>query len=323
MTQSKTRLPVWVALILAGLGGGIAAIQARLNGGMTQILDNGFVTSGVSVFSGLLILGVALLFSRQARQGFGRLRSELSSGRLPHWSLIGGLFGAGLVLAQSIVTPVLGLALLTVGIVAGQVLGSLLVDRMGLGPGGKVAPSLPRVIGTVLVIVAVIVSVFSDLLSLEGHSAQLWVIAAPFLAGIGMSLQSATNGLVRAAAQSAVMATLVNFSGAAIVVAVGILISVMVGGWPSVWPSDFWYYLSGPMGVLFIGVFSILVRTAGVLLLNMAMVVGQLIVSLLVDWGMPIAGGLSSWMVLGSAIALVAVVIAAKPLKAAARDREG
>lgn len=307
---------MWAALILGALGGGIAAIQARLNGGMTQILGNGFVTAAISVLSGVLILGAALLFSRQGRQGFAKLRTELSSGRLPRWSLIGGVFGAGLVLAQAMVTPVLGLALFTVGIVAGQVLGGLLVDRIGLGPGGKVAPSLPRVVGTVLVIAAVVVSVSSDLFSLEGHSAQLWVVVGPFLAGAGMSLQSATNGLVRAASQSAITATLVNFGGAAILMSVGVTISVMIEGWPRVWPSEFWFYISGPLGVVFIAAFSILVRSMGVLLLNMSMVVGQLVASVLIDWGLPIAGGLSPWLVLGSALALVAVVIAAKQPKA-------
>src|SRR5690606_33250940 len=109
--------------------------------------------------------------------------------------------GAVFVLSQSFVAPAIGVALFTVGVVAGQVLGGLVLDKVGAGPGGKVNPSLTRLIGTVLVIVAVAVSVAGSLFDgvLEGSA---WLVIVPLIAGFGVAWQSAVNGLLRSAMES-------------------------------------------------------------------------------------------------------------------------
>lgn len=303
----REKLRVWAALVGSGLAGMLVALQSRINGGLSQELGNGFVVAAVSFGSGLVILSVLLLFSRRGRRGLVRLRSEVRSRHLPWWALCGGAGGAFFVLNQGLVAPLTGLALFTVGIVAGQVVGGLLLDKAGLGPGGRIDPTMPRLIGTCLAIAAVIVSVGS------GAGSTVWLVVFPVIVGAGVAAQSMVNGLVRAAAQSALTATFINFVvGTALLVAFA-AVSVLVSGWPTHWPSEPWHYLGGLIGTIFIAVAAMLVRTAGVLLLSMSNVAGQLIAAVLFEVGVPLAGGVSSGIFVGAGVALLALVAAAIP----------
>lgn len=306
----KLRVPA--ALVASGLAGMLVAVQSRVNGGLSQEIGSGYLAALVSFGSGLVVLAVLVLGSRRARRGMGLLASEVRSGRYPVWGLLGGSCGAFFVLTQGLVASVIGVALFTVGIVAGQVLGGLLMDRMGLGPGGRVDPSLPRLIGTGLAIAAVAISVAGGF---DGGSP--WLVVLPFVAGIGMSWQSAVNGLVRAAAQSAIAATFVNFVVGTALLTVVAAISVGVQGWPEQWPTQPYFYLGGLAGVVFIAIASSIVRIAGVLLLSMSNVAGQLIASVLLEAGLPLAGGVTTGLLIGAGVALAAVAIAAVPRRAA------
>ncbi|WP_423784479.1 DMT family transporter, partial [Francisella tularensis] len=66
-------------------------------------------------------------------------------------------------ITQGVAVGVLGVALFTVGIVAGQVVGGLVLDRIGLGPGGRVMLTVPRMFGAVLAVIAVAVSAWTGL----------------------------------------------------------------------------------------------------------------------------------------------------------------
>lgn len=311
----NSSIPVWAALIGSGLAGVLVAVQSRINGGLSQELGNGYVTAAVSFGSGLIVMCIAVLVTRRGRTGLVRLRSEVRSRSLPVWTLFGGAGGAFFVLAQGLVTPIMGLALFTVGIVAGQVLGGLLLDRAGLGPGGRIDPTPMRVFGTVLAIVAVALSVgFGGV-----HGA--WLMVFPVIIGVGVSAQSMVNGLVRAAAQSAVTSTFVNFVVGTAILVVMAAISVTVDGWPTAWPTAPYLYIGGVIGTLFIAVAAMLVRTAGVLLLSMSNVAGQLIASVAFEAGAPLAGGLTQGMIAGSAVALLAVAIAALPSRRRPTER--
>lgn len=313
MTSHKPGVPIWAALIGSGLAGALVTVQARINGGLSQELGNGYVTAFVSFGVGLVIMCLVMLFSRRGRAGFALIRREVRSGHLPMWALGGGAFGAFYVLTQGLVATVLGLALFTVGIVAGQVLGGLLMDRIGVGPGGRVAPTVPRIAGASLAIVAVVLSVLSDLTNPDGHAATIWLVLVPVLAGLGISFQSAVNGLVRAAAQSTISSTFLNFVTGTSVLLVVAAVSVAVQGWPEAWPTAPWYYTGGAIGCVFIALAAMLVRTAGVLLLSMSNVAGQLVASVAFEAGLPLTGGLTIGLTVGAAVALLAVAIGALP----------
>lgn len=310
---SKKSLPIWVALVGSGLSGALVAVQSRMNGGLSNELGDGYVTAAVSFSIGFVIITTAILFSRKARAGLGMVRKEVRSGHLPVWALSGGIFGALFVLSQGLVATTLGLALFTVGIVAGQVFGGLVIDRIGVGPGGRVNPSLQRIIGTTLAIIAVVFTVFADFSNPAGHAGQLWLMVVPVVVGAGIAFQAAVNGLLRAAAHSATTATFISFLVGSSVLLGAAIISVAINGWPAHWPSEPLYYVGGVLGVIFIALAAMLVRTAGVLLLSMSNVAGQLLAAVALEAGLPLAGGVTTALLAGAGVALVAVVVAAIP----------
>ena len=314
MPHTTPRLPVWAALIGSGLAGVLVAVQSRVNGGLSQELGNGYVTAAVSFGSGLVIMCVLMLVSRRGRSGLTRLRGEIRERRLPVWTLFGGAAGALFVLGQGLVAPLTGLALFTVGIVAGQVLGGLVLDRVGLGPGGRMNPTPFRLIGTGLAVVAVIVAVGSDLESLH----VVWLVVFPVVVGACVAGQSMVNGIVRAAARSAITSTFVNFVVGTTILVLAAVVSVGVSGWPESWPASPVYYIGGIVGTVFIAIAAMLVRAAGVLLLSMSNVAGQLVAAVAFEAGLPLADGLTTGLLVGSGIALLAVVIAALPTRATA-----
>lgn len=307
---SRNSLPLWAALLGSGAAGALTALQSRINGGLSLELGNGYVAAAVSFGSGLLILSVIMLFSRTGRAGICRVSAELRSRRLPWWALTGGACGAFFVLGQGLTAPVIGLALFTVGVVAGQVLGGLLIDRTGVGPSGRINPTAQRVFGTSLAVVAVAISVVADL---GGSGLSGLLVIVPFVAGALVAWQSAVNGLLRSAAQSALSATFVSFIIGTVLLVAAAAVSVSFTGWPLAWPANPLFYAGGAMGAIFIAVFAVLVRTAGVLLLSMSSVAGQLIAAVCLEAGIPLAEGVTPWMLAGSALALVAVCIAAVP----------
>lgn len=293
----------------------LVALQSRVNGGLSQELGNGYVTAAVSFGSGLIIMCLLMIASRRARTGLTRMRAEIRDGRLPVWTLFGGVAGALFVLGQGLVAPLTGLALFTVGIVAGQVLGGLVLDRVGLGPGGRINPTLPRMVGTGLAVLAVIVAVSAEFQSLH----VVWLVIFPVVVGACVAGQSMVNGIVRAAAQSAITSTFVNFVVGTTILVIAAVVSVSLSGWPDAWPTSPFFYIGGIIGTVFIAIAAMLVRAAGVLLLSMSNVAGQLVAAVAFEAGIPLADGLTPELIIGSSIALLAVVIAALPARARAK----
>ena len=212
---------------VAGVG---VAVQSRINGELGVRLADGIAAAVVSFGLGLLVLLVLVPALPGGRRGLAELRGSLRSGALRPWQLLGGVCGAFLVATQGLTIGVLGVAVFTVAVVAGQSASSLAVDRAGIGPGGRQPVTVPRLAGAVLTVLAVLLAVGDRL----GNPGALVLALLPLLAGLGLAWQQAVNGLVRAASGSALTATLVNFAvgTAALLVAFGVEVAVRGGpGW--------------------------------------------------------------------------------------------
>jgi transporter family-2 protein len=302
----NARIPTWLAVGLAAICGALMAAQTRLNGALGLALGDGFVAAGISFGSGLVILLVCLIFVRRGRTGLVAVAGALRDGSMPWWTILGGLCGAFLVLSQGITGAVVGVALFSVALVAGQTVSGLVLDRIGFGPHGSVTTTWPRLIGAGLAVIAVLWSVSGQI----GGDLPLWMLAMPLVAGFGTGWQSAVNGRVRARAQSALTATFLNF-----LVGTLALVAIMLGralfvGLPERLPAEPLLYVGGALGCIFIGVNAFLVSHTGVLILGLGTVAGQLIGSVLLDAVVPGGAGVAFTTVSGAAIALVAVSIA-------------
>ena len=294
----------------AVLVGVLTALQARVNGQLGLRLEDGLVAAVVSFGSGLVIL-IALSAALPAgRRGFSALVDGVRGRRIPWWMLAGGAAGALTVATQGIAVGIVGVSLFTVGVVAGQALSGLVLDRIGFGPAGVVAVTVPRVIGGALALVAVAIALTGDGLS----GIPLWMLALPVLTGIGIAWQQATNGRLRQRVGTPLTATLVNFVGGTLILATAALIHVAVAGLPAAFPLEAWLYLGGAIGVVYIVMSASLVAHTGVLLLGLGAVVGQLGTSFLLDalWPAPASPGLAQELTM-VLVALLSVVVATVP----------
>jgi transporter family-2 protein len=298
--------------ITLAVGSGVSmAAQGRINGQLGNEMHDSMLAAVISFGGGLLILLVALPLSSTMRAGVGKVREALREGRLKRWHCLGGLGGATFVAGQAVTVSVIGVAMFTVGVVAGQTISSLLVDRAGLGPTGAHHLSWPRVLGALLTLVAVVGSLSGGLGS---SGASLWLLVLPFAGGAAMAVQQAINGRVNAVAGSSLTATLVNFGVGTTALVLGWLVSLAVRGGPVGFPSNPVLYLGGVVGIVFIALASLVVKWTGVLLLGLSAIAGQLIGSVLLDVFLPTHSGHPSTATLaGTSVALVAVVIAALP----------
>lgn len=285
-----------LVLALAVGSGALVALQQRVNGNLAVSLDDPVLAAVVSFGTGLALVLAVLAVRRDARAKVSGLRT------IPwHWRL-GGLGGASLVAAGAAAAPRIGVALFTVGLVAGTTLGGLLVDVIGLGPGGHHPVTGPRLAGAALGLLAIVASASHGL-----NSANPWLLLAVVLAGSFVSYQQAVNGRVRAVT-NATVATLQNFTVGLAALLLGLLLrAALVGVRAESWPGAdrWWLYLGGPIGASFVAVAAVVVKRLGVLRLGLAVTAGQLVGGILLDVG----HGLVAPTVVGAGLAMTAVVV--------------
>lgn len=294
---------------LATASGVAVAVQSRINGELGVRLADGIAAAVVSFGVGLLLLLVLVPATPGGRRGLAALRAALADGSLRPWQCLGGVCGAFLVATQGLTIGTLGVAVFTVAVVAGQSGSSLLVDRAGVGPGGRQPVTPNRLVGAVLTVVAVLLAVGDRL----GDPGALVLALLPLLAGVTIAWQQAVNGRVRAASGSALAATLVNFAVGTVALLATFAVEVAVRGRPAGGlPTEPWLYLGGPIGIAFIALAAAIVRFTGVLLLGLATIAGQIVGAVLLDLVLPTAASHPGpTTLLGAALTMVAVLVAA------------
>ena len=193
---------------------------------------------------------------------------------------------------------------------------ALLVDRAGLSPAGHLPISGNRVVAAVVALTAVVVSGLQ-----AGVSEVSWIVVLAVSAGLGIAVQQAINGRVAVATGQPMAATgvnfLVGFSSlfllSLVVVATGV---TAIGTFPAQW----WLYVGGPIGVLFIALAAWAVRGVGVLVFGLLSIAGQLLGSVVIDVVAPSGNTGFGWSE-GVALALVALAVLLATASPSARRR--
>ncbi len=304
--------PLWAMALAFGVGLLVVA-QSRSNGELAVVVGDGLLAAVLSFVSGALILLVVIAARPATRRALTHgLPVELRAGRLRWWHLVGGLGGALLVAGQGLAVPLLGVALFTVGMVAGNTGTSLVVDRIGLGPGAARAVTARRVVAAVGATAAVALAV-------SGRAASgdlvVWAVVLVLVAGAAVAIQPALNGQVALRTGDPLAATAVNFAVGLAALLAALAVEHLAGhAWrvpPAPWEEPL-LWLGGPVGVLFIASAAVVVRPLGVLLFGLLNIAGQLTGSLVSDLLFPtqgtvLGGQLIAGMVLtGASVALAA-----------------
>jgi transporter family-2 protein len=138
-------------LALVALVIGIALpLQAGINAELRVWLGHPLQAALVSFTAGTLALFVLIL---TMRVGFA---PAMPLARAPWWIWIGGLLGALYVSMTVILAPRLGAATMLGAVMAGQLIGSLLMDHYGLVGYPIRAISLERIAGATLLLAGVL-----------------------------------------------------------------------------------------------------------------------------------------------------------------------
>jgi transporter family-2 protein len=138
----------WIFAAIAFAAGALLPLQALINARLGKQTAGALFASTCSFLVGTLALLAVLLVSRTPIPAVGTLQ------RLPAWIWLGGVLGAFFVFIATLAIPRIGAATMVALVVAGQMIGALLLDHYGV----LQAPQLVtpgRVLGAAMVLAGV------------------------------------------------------------------------------------------------------------------------------------------------------------------------
>ena len=293
--------------LLAIIVGALTAIQSRLNGQLSAKLHNGIMAAVISFGSGLIILSIINMVSKSKRTGLKNVYTAVRTGKIKFWITIGGMGGGFFVAIQSITVPIIGVALFSIATIAGQTTSSLLVDKLGVSPRGKQPISFSRLLIAVATLMAVTISVYPDLSSSNFHFIP---IVLGLIVGTVIAFQQATNGRVNEISQQPVATAWINFAMGTFVLIIALGINISSGARINTFPTQWWLYLGGLCGCVFIAVSAHVVKHLGVLNFVLFTVTGQLIAAVIIDWLFPTSTAkVSGYLIAGVLFTLFAIAL--------------
>lgn len=178
------------ALFLAICGGVLSSIQGPTNTALSRISSRS-LASFFSFLSGTIVLFI--LVQIIGTGDFGKVST------VPFWQIFGGVFGFIVILSTIYATPRLGVALTTMSLMVGKVVGGVGLDLLGLFGLQRRVLSVSLGCGIVLLALGIIfVSIDrgrSNLSSKNKSSRKeiILPIVVMFLAGCGNSIQAPIN----------------------------------------------------------------------------------------------------------------------------------
>ena len=135
-------------LILLVIAGGMGlSVEAGLLGPLGEQVGDLWATFSIFGVGAALTFLLMLFFSP---------RNSPSFFAQPAWQLLGGVLGPVYVVILTIATPVIGIAMTMIGILAGQVFKSLIIDHYGLLGTPHRRIDTKRVIALVFIIAALV-----------------------------------------------------------------------------------------------------------------------------------------------------------------------
>ncbi len=285
--------------LLAALSGVLIALQARANGELSYLLDNGLQAALISFGSGLIIIFTITLFNLKIKEGIKNLRTAVTNNEIARWKLFAGALGGSFIAIQTQIVPLIGVAIFSVASIAGQTAMSLFVDRIGLTGGGKKPISPRRVLAAVLTVLAVLVSVWDRI---DAQNLSILAVTAGGISGAIVGFQRALNGQINEYSHQSFTTSLLNFvtgtSFLLVLIAIGLILGTNeLSPLPS---GPWWIYTGGILGVTYIAFTSTIVQHLGVLTFTLFSVGGQLVAALVIDLVSPTKGvSVSAYLVTG------------------------
>lgn len=301
------RLTLGAFVIVVVLGGFASALQARANGELAHHSGNGVLAALINFSFGFLLISVAVIASPRLRRALASIGPAIRDGRLPWWALTAGFLGGAFIACQSYATALIGVSLFSVAMVSGQSVNSLIVDRVGLGPVGRLAISGRRVLAAAIAVIAVLVA---NLGALHGTPIVLSAVLVALLGGALVAVQQAFNGRVNSSVGQPLATAWTSFLAGTLGLGIGVATLALAADTGMHLPSDgpWWMYAGGALGVCFVATTAWAVPRYGVLTVALIVIAGQLMMALALDLLAPIGSAhVTLWLTLGVVLTFVAV----------------
>jgi transporter family-2 protein len=299
-----------IGVAIAVAAGIVWAIQAKMNAQFGAELDDPLVSASLNFICGSVVLLVAAAARpRSTGAAITRLRGAIGAKAISPLALLAGFVGVGIVLAQVYVVDLIGIAAFTVTLVAGSAIAAIVIDATGLGPDGVVRITRLRILGAVVLIVAVALVAFGQGGFAGLTAAAILGLAVALLTGVLVALQTAMTGALVQASGAIVVPMLIAFVVGAVLLPI---VRAFFG--PVVIPADVsWIFLiAGPLAVVFVSAAAVLAGRMSLLLLSAGIVIGQTVGAIAIDLIFPTLAGRPGWIAaVGVALAIGAVVIIA------------
>lgn len=290
-------------VLVAGSG---VAFQTWINGMLGQVMSSPLAAATVNNFAALFVALLLVVPRGALVRAWRSVRARRTEFR--PWWFAAGAIGPVAITAINATSPIAGLAATIVALVLGQLLGSLLADTFGIGPGGRKPLTVWRVFGIVLALAAVTVSAWG-----QGEVGNLTVLPIVAAAGAAIAVQQAANGHITALSGNAAAMSVLNFTIGGVVCLVLLGVASFAGS-PLTWSLPWWGPLGGIVGMGVGVTIALAVRPFGVLWSMLGLTAGQSLTAFMLDVLAPISdevvgfGGL-----VGALLAVVAVAVAAIP----------
>lgn len=310
LNSTEKNIVIPLLLLSTIFVGMLSPMQSAVNGQVGKFLNDGNASAVISFGSGLVVMAIIILARRSTRKQFSSIPKKISSRSIPWWNWLAGCCGAMVVFSEGATASALGVATFQTTLISGMVISGLVCDRLGIGGQEKQLFNVPRILGAILAIVATILVVIPS-----WQAPKVLILAIlPFLAGLLAGWQPAGNSTVARETGSMLVSITWNFIVGFVILGTALLIRILMGQVTFVFPTDWWMYLGGPLGLLSIGLMALLVRGLGLLLLGLASTAGQLVGSILIDLLIPSLGNqIYLLTIIGAIVALIGAGIAMLP----------
>ena len=145
-------MEILLAIAGAGSAGGLLAYGSAANVRLMQVIRSAIGAATVNFTIGFTTLALLMVLGVIGPLSLNQLSQAL------WWAFFGGALGANYVTLNTLSIPKLGLTNTTMAVAFGQMLMSLIIDQLGLFGVMSHIASAPRLLGTGLLLAAVILT---------------------------------------------------------------------------------------------------------------------------------------------------------------------
>ena len=141
-----------LAVLLGVAAGCLVGMQAPINSRLGRSVGTAQAATFSFLVGTVLLLAIAAFWS-------GGLGALGNLGKAPWWAFVGGLLGAVYVIVALVAVRTLGASGLTAVVIAGQLIISVVIDRLGLLGVARQQIGAGRILGLVLLVAGVVLVV--------------------------------------------------------------------------------------------------------------------------------------------------------------------